>query len=109
MLDTLSGVQRPLKKGSTNVVTAVATKSASWMRELKKVEALEQEYHTLLIRAGLAKPSTSPNHEAMSFRCLRERGAFLKNRIEQGFMTEAERLQVMGESSLERPTSLFQS
>ncbi len=98
-----------MKKGSTEVATAVATKSASWIRELKKVEALEQEYRESLNRAGLPKPSTVPNHEAMSFRCLRERVAFLRNRIEQGFMNDTARKEAMGECSTEPPTSLFQT
>ncbi len=98
-----------MKKGSTEVVTAVATKSASWQRELKKVEQLEKEYQATLSRAGLPKPSTPPNHEAMSFSCLRERVAFLKQRIEQGFTNEAARKEAMGECSTESPTSLFQT
>lgn len=73
-----------------------------------KVELLEQEYHASLIRAGLSKPSTTPDHESMSYRCLRERVAFLKNRIEQGFMTEADRKLAMGECAAEAPTSLLQ-
>lgn len=96
-------------KGTTEVVTAVATKSAVWKRELKKVEDLEQEYQASLMRAGLPKPFTTPNHEAMSFRCLRERVAFLKNRIEQGFMNEAARKEAMGECASEPPTSLLQT